>query len=362
MNDFYPIWRNEKYYFFPDDIRKYPDAWCYVVYGPRASGKTYSALRWSYEEQIKIMYMKRTIKDVNVLCTSANEIDLSPYAPINRDAGYTIRPQLIKEGIGGFYDHVTEDDKIYGAPVSYVSSLNSMKTVKGIELSFCDWLLFDEFIPQAGEIVKHAEGSMLLDMYMTISRDRTKRGREPLKLILFANAEDISTPITAELEIIDDMVDLNASRLAHKYIEDRGIMLHHLSDYEIPTNAEAEGIYKAMKNTAWGRKAFGGEFSNNDFSSIKKQNLKGYQPMAAFYYRNENYYIWRNMERVHICRTRGNTDRFYDLRTDAGKLSFYIDHVIDIKAQTADGTVTYANYSIKYLMDHYKNIMNLHDI
>jgi len=360
-NDFnyFPDWRSNDYYFFADDLRKYPQAWCYVVYGPRASGKTYSALRSSYENNVPIMYMKRTIEDVNILCTNDGGVDLSPYVPINRDAGYNIQPKLIKKGIGAFYDQTDSEGNACGAPVSYVSSLNSMKTIKGIELSFCDWLLFDEFIPQQGEIVKHAEGAMLLDMYMTINRDRTKRGRPPLKLILFANAEDISTPITSELEIIDNMVDLNASGQPYLFLEDRDILLHHITAQEVPTNAEAEGIYKAMKNTAWGVKAFGGEFTGNDFSDIRKVNLKGYQPMAAFYYKNQNYYIWRNMEKVHICRTRGNTNNFYDLRTDAGKMAFYVDHVIDLKGQTADGTVSYANYSIKYLIMNYRKVVNL---
>ena len=45
-----------------------------------------------------------------------------------------------------------------------------------------------------------AEGEMLLDIYETLSRDRLKRGHAPLKLILFANAEEISTHITNTLE------------------------------------------------------------------------------------------------------------------------------------------------------------------
>lgn len=357
--NFNPDWKSDKYYFFGDDLAKYPDAWCYVVYGARASGKTYSALRFAYENNIPLMYTKRTKEDVNILCTNENGIDLSPYVPINRDAGYNIRPQLIKNGIGGFYDKTDSEGNPTGAPVSYVSALNSMKTIKGIELSFCDWFLFDEFIPQMGEIVRHAEGQMLLDMYMTINRDRTKRGRQSLKLILFANTEQISTPITNELEIVDDIVNLNASGETHLYLEDREIMLHHITEFEVPTNAENEGIYKAMKNTAWGLKAFGGEFTNNDFSNIGRDNIKNYQPIVCFKYKHVKWYIWRKADKVFICNIKGNAPLYYDLDTDNGKLLFFNDFIISLRIDTANGNVKYSSYSIYDLVMNYKRILNI---
>ena len=107
--------------------------------------------------------------------------------------------QLTSIGFGAFYDHFDDDGKPTGAPFSYCCALNAIKTIKGFELSACDWLLLDEFIPQAGEIVKRREGEMILDLYMTINRDRELRGLPELKLILFANAENISTiPITSD--------------------------------------------------------------------------------------------------------------------------------------------------------------------
>lgn len=359
--NFFPEWRSDSYYFFGDDLRKYPDAWLYVVYSRRGPGKTYSSLRFAYENEIPIIYMKRTIEDVNIICTNESEIDLSPYVPINRDAGYNIEPKLIKRGIGGFYDQHDEEGNIIGSPISFVSALNSMKTIKGIELSFCDWLLFDEFIPQQGEIVRHAEGQMLLDMYMTISRDRIKRGREPLKLILFANTEQISTPITNELEIIDDMVNLNASGESHLYLHDRDILIHHITQEEIPLQEEelTRGIYKGMKGTAWGIKAFGGEFSNNDFTNIGKENLKNYQPVTSFRYKRKIYYIWRKDEKVLICPIKGTVSSFYDLDTDNGKMSFYLDHVMDLRLDTADGNVKYSSYSLYDLIMNYRKILNL---
>ena len=358
--DFYPEWKSDDYYFFGDDLRKYPDAWCYVVWSRRGPGKTYSSLRFAYENNIPIVYMKRTIEDVGTICANSDGLDLSPYVPINRDSGSTIKPRLIRKGLGGFYSKMDKDGNAVGLPFSYIVALNAMKTIKGMDLSNADWLMLDEFIPQIGETIRHAEGQMLLDMYMTIARDRVKRGREQLKLILFANAENISTPITSELEIIDKMVDLSASGESHMYLEDRGILLHHITQKEIPlAKMEMNGIYKAMQGTAWGEKAFGGEFSANDFTNIGHKRLKGYQPVARFKYKRREYTIWRKDEYVYICSAKGTTGRFYDIDTENGQKMFYAEIVRMLREDTANGYVTYEMYSLYDLIMNFRKIYKI---
>lgn len=363
MNDynFNPDWKSPNYYFFADDIKNYPEAWVYVVWSRRGPGKTYSALRFAYENKIPIMYVKRTNDDVDLICTNAFGIDLSPYVPINRDAGTNIKPKLIKKGLGGVYDNFDENDLPIGTPCAYITSLNATKSVKGIEASRCDWLLLDEFIPQAGEIVKHAEGGMLLDLYMTILRDRIKRGMGELKLILFANAENIATPITHELEIVDSMVELMASGNTHLYDEKRKILLHHITDEEIPLTEEENniGIYQAMKNTTWGDKAFGGEFSQNDFSNIGKSRMKNYIPLTAFLYKKKVYYVWRKEDKILVNQSKGNVANIYDLTTDSGKFMFYYDWVFDLREEIINGNATFESYMAYDLIMNYKKIMNI---
>lgn len=363
MNEFnyYPIWRSEKYYFFPDDLRRFPDAWCYIVWSRRGPGKTYSALRSAYENHVNIAYMKRTIDDVGYICTRSDDFDLSPYVPINRDAHTNIQMKLIKKGIGGVYDQADEEGNPIGRPVSYVLALNAMKTIKGMDLSIVDWMLLDEFIPQAGEIVKQSEGEMLLDLYMTIARDREQRGREHLKLILFANAENISTPVTSELNIVDDMVNLIRSGDTHLYIKERGILLHHITTDEIPIdeNVQRGGIYAGMQDTNWFNKAFGGEFAHNDFSQIRKSSMKNFQPVAAFSYKNKMWYIWRNGAKLYVNQIKGNHTEIYDLNTDSGKYSFYADHVVELKVETIADNVSYTSYMIYDLIMDYRKIMRL---
>ncbi len=329
------------FYHFEDDLLDYPDAWCYIVWSKRGAGKTYSALKYAYENKIKIMYLKRTTEDVKFICKPIPKakkedieeeylkpcsiMDTSPFVPINRDTGWNVQAYMISaKGLGGFYN-CDNADLPYGAPISYIGSLNAIKSFKGFDMTSCEWLILDEYIPQAGEVVKTAEGSMLLDMYMTILRDRQKRGRPPLKLVLFANAEEISTYITRELEVLDDMADLCASGYTHLYIKDRGIVLHHITDKEYPvTEEEKIGIYQGMADTAWGRKSFAGEFSNNDFSLIKTLPLRNFTPQCSVAYRNKTYYIYLNQNTGiwYMTLAKANVKRHYDLENTTDILQF----------------------------------------
>ena len=354
-------WRtNNNYYHLHDDLEKYPDAWCFVVWSRRGPGKTYSALRFAYEENIPICYMKRTIADVETVCGSRGGIDLSPYVPINRDGHYHITSQLLYKGIGGFYDQVDEDGKISGPPFSYIVALNALKTVKGFDLSICDWMVLDEFIPQLGEVVRHKEGEMLLDMYMTISRDRQKRGRGDLKLILFANAENISTPVTYELDIVDDMIDLTASGETHLYMEDRGIMLHHITEEEIPIREEEKtGIYKAMAGTAWGAKAFGGDFANNDFSNVGKINMKNYQPVVSWKYKGKYTYVYRREDKLYFTSSRNDVAEVYDLDRENDQKRFYIDWVLYLRQECIQNKCVFKSYTMYDILINYKRFFNI---
>lgn len=354
-------WRtNDKYYHLHDDLLKYPNAWCYVVWSRRGPGKTYSALRYAYEEHIPIVYMKRTKEDVETVCGVRGGIDLSPYVPINRDAHYNITSRIIYNGIGGFYDQYDEKGNVEGSPFSYIIALNAMKTVKGFDLSICDWILLDEFIPQIGEVVRHKEGEMLLDMYMTIARDRAKRGRDDLKLILFANAENISTPITYELEIVDDMIDLQASGETHKYIEERGILLHHITDKEIPIQEEEKGgIYRAMIDTAWGRKAFGGDFSNNDFSNVGKVNMKNYTPVVTWIYKGKYTYVYRKDEYLFFTTSRNDIAEVYNLDLENDQKRFYTEWVIDLRSECIENRCKFKNYTMYDILMNYKKFFKV---
>ena len=358
--NFFPAWRSPDYYFFLDDVRKYPDAWLYVVWSRRGPGKTYSFLRSMYENGVKFAYLKRTIKDVAMICSGGKYgIDLSPFSPVNRDAGCRVVPKLIADGIGGFYD-ADEEGKPAGAPVAYILAMNAIKEIKGFDLSDIDFMCLDEFIPQAGEVVSRDEGEKLLSIYMTASRDRVLRGRQPLKLVLFSNADHISTAITNDLEIVDPMSMLYLTGCTHHYLEDRQIMLHRITDAEIPIRAEEmSGIFKAMSGTAWGRKAFYGEFASQDFSAVGKINLKGYRCLCRIKWKQRDIYLYVSGGSYYAAYTRQAAKQVYDLDKESAQRRLYYDHIIDVRQAHTEDRFRAESYSIYDLFTNYRKIFNI---
>lgn len=356
---------SDGYYHFLKDIENFPDAWCYVVWSRRGPGKTYSALWQHVYKKFPIIYMKRTVEDVNTISDGKNSanVDLCPYVPINRDKLTNIEAMKINNGLGAFY-HMSDDDE-KGPAISYVMALNKIKSVKGFEASNCEWIFLDEFIPQIGERINHREGEQLLDLYMTVLRDRIKRGLPEIKLVLFANAENISTPITRELEIIDDMALLNASgENNYMYLLDKRIMLHHIVNEEVPAVRMQDkrlGIYEAMKNTAWGKKTFEGEFSNNDFSNVCRMSLKNMVGFCHLKYKAHDYYIYLRAKdgMYYMTDAKIKCQYDYNLYLENDQKLFYDELYFLLRDACINDLMKFKQYSMYDLLINYKKFFNV---
>lgn len=354
---------DDTYYHVLSDILKFYRCWCYVVWSKRGPGKTYSVLWLAYYCKFPIIYMKRTDKDVHRILKEETQINLdaSPYAPLKKDKNIRVGGVEIDDGFGAFYE-LDDEGQPTGRLLCYVLSFNKVLTYKGNDFSDVELLVFDEFIPQIGERIKKAEGELLLDLYQTVSRDRLKRGRNPLKLILFANAEQISVPVTQELEIIDDMADLDASGATHLYIEDRDILLHHITDEEVPLQeCEKVGIWKGMNGTAWFDKSFGGKFVHNDFSNVMPRKLKHSKPILEVQYKTHFYYIYNNEEKgtYYMTSTPAKARIRFNLNRENEQKRFYYEHLIDLHDACINERFKFEKYSMYDLIMNYKKFFNI---
>lgn len=354
---------SKTYYNIADDIAAYPKAWAFIIVGGRNTGKTYGTLDYFRSMVQKITFVKRTNEDVDTLCAGNSigkkgaeyEVDFSPYKSINRDKGTSIKAFKIKNGLGGFYN-TSKDGEAVGSPVSYLVSLYSVNKVKGFDLSDSEALVFDEFIPQPWERINRKEGEQLMDLYKTVARDRTLRGRSELKLICLANAVNIYNPTCEILEVTDIMAEMCAKHTDTYYNEDRGIFIRILKTSDEMMAAEKKtGIYKSMADTAWGRMAFGNEFAYNDFSCIKQVALKGYQPNCCFDYKGKRCYIYLGPAGWYLTNSAfQNPEIVYNLDTETGQRAFYYDKVIDIMNDTIDGRGLFKKYTYYDLIMNFK--------
>ena len=360
------------YYNVADDVEAHPDAWCIVAVGGRSTGKTYGDLKDCYEKDRRFVFGKRTIEDVNLLCAGSGNIgnkrnkfgaDLSPFKSINRDLGINVKAFSIAPGLGGFWDCAPDDNGEMTPtfnPLGYIIALSAVSKYAGFDMSEAEWLTMDEFMPRAWERVNRKEGDQLMDLYKTISRDREHRGRDPLKLILLANAVNISSPITNTLNIVDDLAEMIAKNEETRYLEERGIFIRILhTNEEFEKKEKSTKLYKAMGDTQWGRMAFDNEFAYNDFTNVKTGQLKGFKPVCSICYKNKFYYVWMRDGFYYMNTSRHNSPNAYDLSLENDQKRFYADYAIDLRAECINGRMKFESYTLYDLIVNYHQFFKL---
>lgn len=348
-----------KYYDIRTDFARCPDAWCYLIWSKRGPGKTYSTLRYMVEEGQTFLFMKRTIEDIKTLTMTVRntdiEFDVSPFVPLNRDFGWDIKPVLIRKGFAGFY-HCNEEGKPQGKPIGYAAALSASADIKGFDLSVVDWIIFDEFIPKRHERINRKEGEALLDIYMTVRRDRKLRGREDLKLICLANATSVNNPTFMTLDVVDKAVNMDVNEMEFMYLQKRGIFLHMINN-KYAAEEEKSGIELAMDGTAWAEMAFGGHFAYDDFTSVKRKVLKGYSPVCSYYYNKKRVYIYRKDGYYYASYSRCNkTVPDYNLERENEQKKFYLDYIIDLREECIEDRFIFEEYSMYDLIINYRKI------
>lgn len=354
------------YYHFRKDLEDYPDAVAYICWSFRGPGKTYSFLRYVYEESIPFIYLKRTSDDIDLICSKSNgvavDIDPSPFVPLNRDFGWNVKPFQLKKGIGAFYN-ANDEGCCVGEPVGRLFSLSKVKSVKGMDLSETDFINLDEFIPQSHEIIRKKEADALLDLCLTVSRDRIARGRKPLKLVLFANSEQIACPITVGLEVLDDMAEMNVTGESIRYLKDRRILLHHILPEEAPKVSESQkqdGFFQMMNGTNWAKKAYEGLFTNNDFSNVKRVSLKNMVPYIRLQNKNNLYYIYtRDDGMYYMTFSPASCPIKYDLNKENDQKLFYSNELFDLQEACIEDHMKFEKYSMYELIMNYKKYFTI---
>lgn len=336
--------KKKSYYNVEDDLKKYPDAWLYCGYSERGSGKTYSFFRFCIQNGEPFLYLKRTQIDIELL----SKPDFSPFKPLIRDYGWNIETEKLYDGIL----RIKKD----GETIGYCMAMSAVHKYKGFDLSEVTYMCLDEFIPQLTERVNRKEGELLLDLYMTVSRDRETRGQPPLKLCLFANATELYCPITETLGIVDPLAELNGTGAEYRYLPERRIMLHHITAGV--DSAKDTAIFAGMAGTQWADMAFGGSFSYNDFSKVRRISLAGYVPYVKVRYQRKDLYIYQHKQNGHYYMTdsRGKTEYEYDLEIESDQSAFYQDWVWSLQSEVIDGNMSFKTYSMYNLIRNYRKI------
>ena len=367
--------RRDDYYFtVRPSIESHPDCIFYFYIGGRATGKTYGSLVYlALDIQEKFVFVKRTIEDVKILCAGSGKLgtkmkefaaDFSPFVPINRDFGTSIKAFEIIPGLGAFYP-VNGDGTPSGEPIGYIAALNAVAKIKGFDLSGCDWIVFDEFIPECWERVNRREGDQFMQLYKTVSRDREHRGKPALRCIFLANAQQIGNPMFQTLELVDVVTDMQLKGEHQKHLSDRAIYVELLNPSSAwITKEEGSRIYTAMSGTQWAQMALNNNFAYDDFSAVRRVDMRHFKLFCRCIHKHKTYYIYNNEKIWYVsskANGRINGGDIYDLARQTEAERFFYDIVLDLRAASIDGNVLYERYSMYELIMFYKKIYRIGD-
>lgn len=381
----------DSYYF---DVAPFIEAakalgcWVLVIVGARDRGKTYSTLKYTYERDEQIIFLKRQVGDISLLCLNAKNVerkrikaarakddedidleefdeddDFSPYADLNEDLGINVQPKMLdkEQGIATFYDRDIDTWKAK-KKVGIALAVKSIAKYKGFGgLRKCKYLVFDEFIPAPWERgISKLEGESVVDLYSTISRDREQRGQEALLMICLANSNDLSNQMFNTLEITDDVVDMINHGEDIRVIGRKLVVLVDDSKLQVAKDEKKTLIYQDMKDTMWGRVSFNNEFARNDISCIGYTTIKKMICRCSVTYKNETWYIYQKDEKFYVCASRSNKIPVeYDLNFESTRKPFYLKEVVALVNAYHKGNILFAKFRMYDVIIHFKKFFEI---
>ena len=154
----------------------------------------------------------------------------------------------------------------------YLMALSTFKNSRGVDYSDVDYIVMDEFTPEEGTMQKRNQGTVFLNMYETVNRNRELKGLPPVKIILLSNTNDIYSDIIESLgvsDIIENMVINNQI----KY-EDPDIWIEFMSSKEFYEKKKETFIYRINKNKRYTDMALNNKFKISTTLILKNVDLK----------------------------------------------------------------------------------------
>ena len=242
------------------------------IVGGRGTGKTYGALKSAYESDIRIMLMRRT----QAQCDLINKAEFNPYKAINADINSNVTVKSISKYNSKLVEETEESERLVG----YTCALSTISNMRGFDASDVKLLIYDEFIPEKHERSLKNEGSAFLNAYETINRNRELKGIKPLQVLCLANAFNIANPIFLELGLVGKSEKMRQSGQEIYINRERGIVLVLLQHSSI-SNAKADTALYKISAGSFSKFALSNDFVYNNNENIKSKPLKEFKLLCT---------------------------------------------------------------------------------
>lgn len=329
---------SENFYF---DIKNRSAMPFQVYIGGRGIGKSYSALRElaiSTPSDEKWIYMRRTGKEIEACSTEFG----NPFKTVNKDFGTSIVPESGGKGAAEFfYDYSDEDNPVL---VGYGVALSTFAGLRSMDLSDVTITVFDEFIPERQVKRIKAEGDALLNFYETVNRNRELQDRPPMRLILLANAIDLSNPILETLEIISEIENMISHGEHRRTIPQRGLYIERVGKVGVTNAKKHTALYK-LANADFTNDTLNADFLSADLSTIlKNPNLREYKPIFRF----GDYVVFRSSQSFHVTKSEVTVAKSFPESAGIKVRTFFAP---TYRVARAYGNITFADYTTQVFFD-----------
>ena len=240
-----------------------------MVVGARGTGKTYGLMRWMVEHRYKFIYLRRLKTQLD----SCAKITGNPFKRINLDTGNNIVPFVSGGNVEFHYTDRNGDIAAVGVALSTVA------TVRGIDFSDYDYIVFDEAVAMIGEKPIKNEFDAFMNFYETVNRNRELIGQTPVKVYLLGNANKLSNPYYTGWHFMKTALKMiNGKQMVYRTQDGTRLMIL-LQDSPI---SRAKADTAAYRNSSDGfiSMALDNAF-RTDATKIKSEPLKEYNHIVS---------------------------------------------------------------------------------
>ena len=239
-----------------------------ILFGGRGIGKTYSILKHRIQNALNDPNQKFIwLRDSNEVCKKivAGNSLATPIC-LNEPN----MPKITIEKFEGSFTFVAHLSDGIMKPIGYLMALSTFHNARGINYDDVSCIVWDEFIPEEGTLVKKNQGAIFLNAYESVNRNREFDGLKPVQIIFLSNTNDIYSDVLADLgvnEIIESMAYNKESVFVNA-----DMWIKFLSSEAFYEKKKDTFIYRIANNDKFKNMALDNKFNNN--LALVKRDLK----------------------------------------------------------------------------------------